>query len=318
MFVLFCTITPRAIGKFVLGLIQNKRYQSMMLPPIPVVVKREWDVNVLKLETLDNREVMPGEIHVGDSVMGFYGVDLMWYPAKVLRVLSPNSYYIIYDTYNNKEVRTRGHILMNGEDPMSIVAKANKESDSDASDSSRRSRSSSRSRRSHHHHRSRSRSRSRSHSHRRHHRSPRRDDSERGTSGLFDEKRLAELAREKERQAAVSDGHASNVGHVKQSLMLKMDRFTARKEDYVPEKPVIVKTIEVEDSLAKAKAEEERKKKEAENKKRLEAIQRMYSRDKEEDGYNRDYYSCVCSLLSSFAMDQMDQKVRKVGSGRSV
>ena len=116
----------------------------------------------------------------------------------------------------------------------------------------------------------------------------------------------------------MSDGHASNVGHVKQSLMLKMDRFTARKEDYVPEKPVIVKTIEVEDSLAKAKAEEERKKKEAENKKRLEAIQRMYSRDKEEDGYNRDYYSCVCLLLSSFAMDQMDQKVRKVGSGRSV
>ena len=110
----------RTMGKFVLNLIENKRYQSLMLPIIPVTAKREWDVNILKLQALDNREVLPGEIHEGDSVMGFYGVDLMWYPARVLRVLSPNSYYLVYDGYNNKEVRTRGHVLMKGENPMLV------------------------------------------------------------------------------------------------------------------------------------------------------------------------------------------------------
>ena len=90
----------------------------MILPMIPVSVKREWDVNVLKLAALENRVTKPGQIHAGDSVMGFYGVDLMWYPAKVLKVINPNSYWIIYETYNNKEIRSRGHILMNGEDPM--------------------------------------------------------------------------------------------------------------------------------------------------------------------------------------------------------
>ena len=40
----------------------------------------------------------------------------------------------------------------------------------------------------------------------------------------------------------------------------------------------------------KAKEEEERKRKEAESKKRLAAIQKMYTRNKEEDEYNRDYY----------------------------
>ena len=52
----------------------------------------------------------------------------------------------------------------------------------------------------------------------------------------------------------------------------------------------IVNTIEAEDSLLKATVEEERKRKEAESKKRLAAIQKMYTRNKEEDEYNRDYY----------------------------
>lgn len=111
-------MTDRTIGKFALSLIENKRYQSVILPMIPVSVKREWDVNILKLEALENRVTKPGQIHAGDSVMGFYGVDLMWYPAKILKVINPNSYWIVYDTYNNKEIRSRGHILMNGEDPM--------------------------------------------------------------------------------------------------------------------------------------------------------------------------------------------------------
>ena len=91
-----------------------------MLPVIPVVVKREWDVNLIKLEALNNRETKPCDIHVGDSIMGFYGVDMKWYPAKVLKVQSPDVFYIIYDTYNNKEIRTRGHILVDGEDPVNI------------------------------------------------------------------------------------------------------------------------------------------------------------------------------------------------------
>ena len=111
-------MTDRTIGKFALSLIENKRYQSVILPMIPVSVKREWDVNIIKLEALENRFTKPGQIHAGDSVMGFYGVDLMWYPAKILKVINPNSYWIVYDTYNNKEIRSRGHILMNGEDPM--------------------------------------------------------------------------------------------------------------------------------------------------------------------------------------------------------
>ena len=103
-----------------INLIANKRYQSLMLPVIPVVVKREWDVNLIKLEALNNRETKPCDIQVGHSIMGFYGVDMKWYPAKVLKVQSPDVFYIIYDTYNNKEIRTRGHILVNGEDPVNI------------------------------------------------------------------------------------------------------------------------------------------------------------------------------------------------------
>ena len=274
------------MGKFVLNLIENKRYQSIMLPIIPVTVKREWDVNILKLQALDNREVLPGEIHEGDSVMGFYGVDLMWYPARVLRVLSPNAYYLVYDGYNNKEVRTRGHVLMKGENPMLVAQPQACSTSRSHSRSHSRSRSRSRSGLRH----NRGNSSERGHSHRHGRRSASRSPAREETQGMFDEKRLVELAREKERQAAVSDGHGGNVGHVKYSLLLKMDRFTARKEDSAPEKPVIVNTIEAEDSLLKAKEEEERKRKEAESKKRLAAIQKMYTRNKEEDEYNRDYY----------------------------
>ena len=46
-----------------------------MLPAIPVALKREWDVNILKLQALDARAVSPAELHAGDSVMGFYGED---------------------------------------------------------------------------------------------------------------------------------------------------------------------------------------------------------------------------------------------------
>lgn len=74
----------------------------------------------MKLAALDNRECKRGTVSEGESVMAFYGVDLKWYPAKVLRVLNSNSYYIMYDVYNNKEVRTRGHILIKGEDPNNL------------------------------------------------------------------------------------------------------------------------------------------------------------------------------------------------------
>lgn len=108
------------MGKFVSGLIENKRYQNIILPVIPVVVKREWDVNLMKLEALNNREIPFGAISKGDSVMSFYAVDMKWYPAKVVSVLRDDLFYIQYDIYNNKEVRTRGHLLMKGEDPESI------------------------------------------------------------------------------------------------------------------------------------------------------------------------------------------------------
>ena len=65
-------------------------------------------------------ETKPCEIHVGDSVMGFYAVDMKWYPAKVLKVLEADLLYIMYDVYNNKEIRTRGHVLVEGEDPVNI------------------------------------------------------------------------------------------------------------------------------------------------------------------------------------------------------
>ena len=119
-FPLFLHFTFRTIGRFVTNLITNKRYQAVMLPAIPVSVKREWEVNLIKLEALSSRETKPCEIHVGDSVMGFYGVDMKWYPAKVLKVLASDLLYIMYDVYNNKEIRTRGHVLVEGEDPVNI------------------------------------------------------------------------------------------------------------------------------------------------------------------------------------------------------
>ena len=103
------------------------------------------------------------------------------------------------------------------------------------------------------------------------------------------------MVRERERQAAVTDGKASNVGHVKQSLMLKLDRFTSRKQDFSPERNVVVKKLDLEDSVDHMKAEEERKQREKENKRRLEAIQRMYKRDESMDQYNRDYLLYICS-----------------------
>lgn len=84
------------------------------------MVKREWDVNILKLETLDKRVTKDTLIHAGDTVMGFYGVDLKWYPAKVVKIINDQSFLIIYDGYNNKEIRSRGHILVNGEDPTDL------------------------------------------------------------------------------------------------------------------------------------------------------------------------------------------------------
>ena len=83
-------------------------------------MKRQWAVNLVRLETLNNRETINSLIRVGDSVMGFYAVDMKWYPAKVIRILPHDLYYIVYDTYNNREIRTRGHILVEGEDPLNI------------------------------------------------------------------------------------------------------------------------------------------------------------------------------------------------------
>ena len=115
-------------------------------------------------------------------------------------------------------------------------------------------------------------------------------------SSMFDEKRLEELVREKEKNAAVSNGRVHTpVKDVKQSMTMKMDRFTTRKEDYQPERNVVVKTIQVNDSVDKLRAERERKEREENYKKRMEQIRKMYSRDKREDKYNQDYsYCCVC------------------------
>ena len=66
----------RSIGKYVLSLISEVRYHNVNLPRIPIALKREWDVNILKLETLENRAIKDVPIYVGDAVMGFYGVDL--------------------------------------------------------------------------------------------------------------------------------------------------------------------------------------------------------------------------------------------------
>ena len=115
-------------------------------------------------------------------------------------------------------------------------------------------------------------------------------------SSMFDEKRLEELVREKEKNAAVSNGRVhTTVKDVKQSMTMEMDRFTTRKEDYQPERNVVVKTIQVNDSVDKLRAERERKEREENYKKRMEQIRKMYSRDKREDKYNQDYsYCCVC------------------------
>ena len=124
---------------------------------------------------------------------------------------------------------------------------------------------------------------------------------------VFDDKRLQELVREKERESATtSSSHVANaVGHVKQSLMLKMDRFTARKQDYQPERNVVVNMIEAEDSLEKLKEEEARKERERANRKRLEEIQQRYRRNKEEDQYNPDYYCPVCGTNTPLSIHRV-------------
>lgn len=110
----------RAIGKYVLSLISEVRYRDVILPRIPIALKREWDVNILKLETLENRVTKDVLIHAGDAVMGFYGVDLKWYNAKVVKIINDHSFMLVYDGYNNKEIRSRGHILVQGEDPTDL------------------------------------------------------------------------------------------------------------------------------------------------------------------------------------------------------
>lgn len=112
---------------------------------------------------------------------------------------------------------------------------------------------------------------------------------------MFDDKKLEELVREKEQRAAVSDGRMPVMSRdVKQSMTLKMDRFTSRKEDYEPQRNVVVNTIQVSDSMDALRAEQDRKRREEDYKRRMEQIRKMYSRDKTQDKYNQDYsYSFV-------------------------
>jgi len=99
------------------------------------------------------------------------------------------------------------------------------------------------------------------------------------TTDLFDDKKLAEMVRQREQNAITSStSHvASSVNHVKQSMMLKLDRFTVVKTDQMlPAKNVVVKRVELADSVEKARAEAERKRKEENNRKRLDELQRKY------------------------------------------
>ena len=113
---------------------------------------------------------------------------------------------------------------------------------------------------------------------------------------MFDDKKLAEMVREKEQRAAVSDGRMPVMSKdIRQSMSLKMDRFTSRKEDYQPQKNVVINTIQANDSVDAMKAEQERKRREEDYKRRMEQIRNMYSRDKSQDQYNQDYsYFYVC------------------------
>ena len=99
------------------------------------------------------------------------------------------------------------------------------------------------------------------------------------TTDLFDDKKLAEMVRQREQNAVTSStSHAaSSVNHIKQSMMLKLDRFTALKTDQMlPSKNVVVKKVELADSVEKARAEAERKRREESNRKRLDDLQRKY------------------------------------------
>lgn len=108
---------------------------------------------------------------------------------------------------------------------------------------------------------------------------------------MFDDKKLAEMVRQREQNAVTSTGRSStSVNHVKQSMMLKLDRFTTVKTDtLLPSKNVVVKKVEFADSVEKARAEAERKRRENTNRKRLEDIQRKYQRSDKDDEFNQDY-----------------------------
>ena len=118
---------------------------------------------------------------------------------------------------------------------------------------------------------------------------------------FLDDRKLQAVARERERNAVVTSGRAATaVGHVKNSLMLRMDTFTNVKVEPEPERNVIVKTIDAADSVEKMRVEAERKKREEENRKRLEAIQKMYLKKTEDDAYNNDYVLPVCCRKPHF------------------
>ena len=108
----------------------------------------------------------------------------------------------------------------------------------------------------------------------------------------MDDRKLQAVARERERNAVVTSGRAATaVGHVK---------FTNVKVEPEPERNVIVKTIDAADSVEKMRVEAERKKREEENRKRLEAIQKMYLKKTEDDAYNNDYVLPVCCRKPHF------------------
>lgn len=117
---------------------------------------------------------------------------------------------------------------------------------------------------------------------------------------FLDDRKLQAVARERERNAVVTSGRAATaVGHVKNSLMLRMDTFTNVKVEPEPERNVIVKTIDAADSVEKMRVEAERKKREEENRKRLEAIQKMYLKKTEDDAYNqRLRFACLLQETS--------------------
>lgn len=183
-----------SIGKWLIRLLQDKKYGETLLPSIPIPIKREIDTRILKLQLIDKRVVKKAGIEIGDKVHGLYSSDLKWYPAVVTQIINDYTFVITYDVHNNSEIRSRAHILVEGEDPYVIPENTLPAPVSTNSSSSNRDRSKSPTKhdriRSHSHSRSRSRSRSRSHSHksrhshdhRRHHEDSRYHDDDRRSS----------------------------------------------------------------------------------------------------------------------------------------